>query len=376
MSLPDAIGWWHGDSFAGRTVRRRFPGMIDLLAEGNPDLDRPVRALRELVTEMVGDGVLRVDRFERPTPYWADWLAERDGARFGELSFFEIEFVFHHAINSYCGSYPTGRDPFEFLKRREAEAALARVAAMRPDSLPAALRQALFANIADASQLTNPGHGELGQPLVVDESDRALALLAGQPVFLLADNTGLELGLDLLLVDRLVRDGPVTLAVKPWPLFVSDATVRDVDAQLDLWRASELRAVAGRLDAARRDGRLTVRDDPDWGEPRFFQDLSLTLADALADQVVISKGDLNYRRYFGDRQWPYDTPIQVAAGSIAFRSVLLRVLKSDILVGVDLDRARAIERDDPHWLTDSRYAVIQVSDTRRSEATDPARSDR
>lgn len=403
MSLPAEIGWSRPESFAGRTVRRRFPGMLDLVAEGNPDLLPQVRRLRDLVGEILDGGVLGATQFDHPTPYWARWLTERDGMPYRDLSFFEIEFVFHHAINSYCGAYTSGRDPFEFLKRRAADQAIPQVtesatviaaAEENGDGLRAALLQSLFANIADASQLTEASRGGVAhQPLVADESDRALALLTDSTprdtdtTFILADNSGLELGLDLLLIDRLLRipnAARIELAVKPWPMFVSDAIVRDVDAQLGLWSALPaehlLRQVADRLDSARKNDQLAVRDDTDWGEPRHFHDLESPLAATLGDgRVVVSKGDLNYRRHFGDRHWPYDTPIETAAGSITFRSILLRVLKSDILVGVDLDRARAIERDDPHWLTDSEYAVVQCLEprftgTRRYAATVRARS--
>jgi hypothetical protein len=403
MSLPAEISWAQPESFAGRTVRQRFSGMLDLVAEGNPDLLPQVRRLRDLVAEMLAGGTLRAERFERPTPYWASWLAERDGTPYRDLSFFEIEFVFHHAINSFCGTYASGRDPFEFLKRRAADQALARVtesaaviadAEETGDGLRVALLRSVYANIADASQLTDTTSSSVAhQPLVADESVRALGLLSENTAadtdttFILADNSGLELGLDLLLIDRLLRipnAARIELAVKPWPMFVSDAIVRDVEAQLALWSALPdehlLRQVADRLDLARKNDQLAVRDDTDWGEPRHFPDLEPALAAALGNgRMTISKGDLNYRRHFGDRHWPYDTPIEIAAGSIGFGSILLRVLKSDILVGVDPDRAQAIERDDPHWLTDSRYAVVQcleprATGTRRYAATARARS--
>ena len=84
------------------------------------------------------------------------------------------------------------------------------------------------------------------------------------------------------------------------------------------------------------------------------------LAEELASgHVVISKGDLNYRRHFGDRDWPWETPARVAASGVGFRSVLIRVLKSEILVGADRATVSVLAADDPEWLTSGRFGLIQ-----------------
>jgi Damage-control phosphatase ARMT1-like domain len=75
--------------------------------------------------------------------------------------------------------------------------------------------------------------------------------------------------------------------------------------------------------------------------------------------VVMSKGDLNYRRFVGDRAWPADTPVAVAAGAVPFASYALRVLKSDAVAGVEPGVVARAAAADPDWRTDGSFALVQ-----------------
>lgn len=181
---------------------------------------------------------------------------------------------------------------------------------------------------------------------------------------LLLDNAGAELCFDLALVDALLRftRAQVTLHAKPCPMFVSDARPEEVLQAIRAFHGggTALAAWGQRLDAARAAQRLVLRAESDWGEPRDFSNLTRTLAaDLKAAHVVIAKGDLNYRRFLEDRTWPVDTRPCVATAKVPFRAFCLRVLKSDVVVGLDVETAARAEALDLDWRTGGKFAVVE-----------------
>ena len=75
--------------------------------------------------------------------------------------------------------------------------------------------------------------------------------------------------------------------------------------------------------------------------------------------LLISKGDANYRRWLGDRHWPFTTPFRQILAYRPAPLLVLRVLKSEIVVGLT---ARAAGKDgpaDPTWMYDGRWGLIQ-----------------
>jgi hypothetical protein len=195
------------------------------------------------------------------------------------------------------------------------------------------------------------------------EAHRGALDAGGLTVAWVCDNAGRELVADLLLVERLLADGlasSVTLHLKPVPYFVSDATARDLVDCLDaLARAGAADAV-DRLRATAAAGRLRVAADAFWCAPLELRDAPPGLAGELrAADLVVVKGDLNYRKLVGDAAWPAPTPFADAVqlpGPVA----ALRVLKSDVLVGVEEATVAALDASSPGWRTNGSHALLQV----------------
>ena len=143
---------------------------------------------------------------------------------------------------------------------------------------------------------------------------------------MVADNGGREIMADLVLVNWLLDTGRadrVTLHVKPTPYYVSDATPSDVDAAC---------ARLGRP----LDPRVAVRTHWFWCAPLDFTAMPADLGDDLrGHRVVVAKGDLNYRRLVGDRDWDPTTPFAAAATDLGVPVVALRTCKSEVVVGLD-----------------------------------------
>ena len=292
---------------------------------------------------------------------------------------FHVELAFYREIARVTRFWETGRDPFEPAKDEELagdrpwqrlEQGLAGLAGMRArDERVAALLDAcLWGNRVDLSYTVAASRDQrVDEDLLVDDRARILPRLV-QPaahVQLVADNTGAELALDLAVVDALLEDASarVTVHLKVQPVFVSDATARDLWRLLNRMdaRGDALQALARRLRTAFDDGRLALAPDLFWSGPRFMwqapDHLRHTLSQATA---VVFKGDANYRRVVGDAPWKPDAPFADAASALGLPILCLRTMKSDSVLGLPAGLAERLDASDPRWRIDGRYGLAQA----------------
>jgi hypothetical protein len=183
---------------------------------------------------------------------------------------------------------------------------------------------------------------------------------------LLNDTVGLDLLYDLALIDFLLRQGWVKRAVchlKAHPFYVSDAMPSDLHAtvaQLAVASSEALWALADRLRGYLATGCLELEADSFWTSHRMFRDFTPSLRDALArSDLVMLKGDVNYRRLLGDRHWPHTTPLEQAAAYFPAPFLVLRTLKGEIQVGLAPGEAEALAAEDPDWLINGQRGLIQ-----------------
>jgi hypothetical protein len=208
----------------------------------------------------------------------------------------------------------------------------------------------------------------ISENLVVDDSAALWVSLAADDgtVCVVADNAGRELLADLMLIDELLRTGragQVALHVKPTPYYVSDATTADVAACLRrlIVAGGYAAEAAGRLRDAFRSGRFRLCTHWFYVAPLEFDAMSAELAAEFAGATLtIFKGDLNYRRVFGDRHWPPTTAAGRAGSYFPGRFAVLRTLKSDVVLGVPEARLAQLDGEHPHWRTSGTHALIQV----------------
>lgn len=344
-NVPGTLAWhvWH----------ERHPVLVARLKEAHPFPPSVNAAIDGLLDETL-TGVVR------PVPGWYD---EHVGRRWLDAPFLWAESFFYRRLLDALGYFTpdgpwAGFDLFAFLK--DADLASAELADLPALSPAGQLLASLWGNQADLGFQLGTAIGPAAH-LVVDETDDALAVLSGAArVGLVADNAGKELLADLGLVDRLLGDGgvgEVTLHLKPHPYYVSDATTTDLVKCLRALSAAggPATGIAARLHTAAAGGRFTVATHPFFCAPLPFHEAPADLF-GRAD-VLIFKGDLNYRRLVGDLRWPTATPFASTLPPLGAAVVALRTLKSDVLVGVDDAAIRGLDGD---WRTNGRYGSVQV----------------
>ena len=77
-------------------------------------------------------------------------------------------------------------------------------------------------------------------------------------------------------------------------------------------------------------------------------------------RLIIFKGDLNYRKLTGDRNWPTTTTFSEALNGFCPSPLCtLRTLKADLVVGLSNGKAEELNNKEQNWMTSGSYAVIQ-----------------
>lgn len=371
LTVPAKIMRSAGVGFADYTVTHRLPEIVSRTLADLAGGRAVARGIEDLLHDVISGARIQTSIFATPTPKWREYVEALGGADWSSLPFLDLELLFYHGLNSLVGYFDHGTDVFLTARRTALHEAPLGPFGSPDATLAEFVRAALFANEADQSQAAadRRPRNEVGRILVDHGMELVARLLRstsrGDSVHVMLDNAGTELVADLALVDAILSlgDAKIVLHGKPWPMFVSDALVSDVDASIHHMMAHGsvgIRDRGRRLATALASGRLERRADAAWGEPRCFGELGDDLSTELrAAAVVIAKGDLGYRRFIEDRAWPADTPVARAIAGVPFGGFALRMLKSEAVVGIPADTIAAATRESREWRTNGRYSVIQ-----------------
>jgi len=393
-ALPPPLRGAEPGSFAQDTLSRRLPGIARSLLD--QVRSQAARINLQALADDMPAGRLRPIQ-DAGAPDLANWHADLQpylGQTWLEAPWFVAEVYFFRRILEATGYFQPGvgqgADPYHAQKDK----GLAGVASqlgqtlahlpppgaqpLPPDTLARLIHTVVWGNQADLSvwpiggvQPSTLAEGQSPARLLVNHAPAAAELILRQPNGLnladfILDNIGLELAYDLLLADFLLGHGlaqRVRLHAKPFPTYVSDAAIPDVLALVDhLSQAAEpaLREMGNRLQRNLHERRLLLKSSYFWTSPLPAWEMPADLRNDLAGaDLLISKGDANYRRLLGDRHWPVTDPLERI---IAYRPaplLLLRVMKSEIVAGLQPRQAEQLSQADPSWMFNGRSGLVQ-----------------
>ncbi len=398
LPLPESLRAAETGTFTEKSVAVRLPTIARrVLAENDfpPDIRR---AYESFIDEIPLAPIPPID--DPGAPDEADW--KRYGARYDGLNWLEVpwffaEFYFYRRILQITGYFQpdglTGFDPYTHQKQQGLETAVDSVRALCDSLLgwlnPSADRAGVLARLLSIDLWGNqkdlslwpagdgdkPDHADAEiqqEHLLVDHTTQVVNYLLGgespRRVDFLIDNTGVEFVSDLALADYLLDAGiasTVRLHVKAHPVLVSDVILPDVEktlAYLESDPVESVRQLAGRIRAHLAAGRLVVGDHFFWDSPLPMWEMPAELFDELAaSQLVIAKGDANYRRLLDDRHWPFTTPFEDIVAYFPAPLVALRTHKSEVAAGLTESQIAALDARDPDWRFDGLWGVIQFA---------------
>jgi uncharacterized protein with ATP-grasp and redox domains len=379
---PERLMTSEPGSFARYTIVERQPQIIHRVIADNGYPPEIVAALEAFCDEMVRQPIQPISETAPDVDFWNHKAATYQGLSWLELPWYFAETYFYRRLLEVVRYFQPGiwqgHDPFGPQKREQQQEAAAWLTKHRaefdglePQSLlEVLLYSSLWGNRADLSNLTvlEQARGGLDareeqQNVLIDDTDRVAALLTAgvERVDFVADNDGRELLFDLALADSLLGQRwaqTVTFHLKDRPFFVSDAMLGDAKALLGLVRNEPL---GQRLDGHLAAGRLRLKDHPFWTSYLMFREMPAPLSAELArSDLVILKGDVNYRRLLSDAHWPHTARLKEIASYFPAPFLVLRTLKAEIMVGLEPGQAEKIAAQDPEWLLNGKRGIIQL----------------
>lgn len=293
------------------------------------------------------------------------------GRHWADMPFLTVELYFYARILLAFGyTATTPVDPFRPLKDTVSLQAIESLTPMTgycdPDcDITGLLRWSMTGNTADLSQQVIADTSQIS--LLVDESNAAERLLTSgmHRIDFVFDNAGIDVLADLLLIRRISKYCSRIIAhVRPYPMFISDVTMTDLEYLIAELMTSSIpmsRQLGEDITQLLHQNRLILRTSPALGLPVCFcEDKTLTRETFENTELVIFKGDLNYRYFAGDRRWSHTTEKHFFFERFNRPAICLRTLKSEVLVGLPADVATRTLHLQPDWLTSGCYGIIQV----------------
>ncbi|KAK7488684.1 hypothetical protein BaRGS_00020137 [Batillaria attramentaria] len=188
-------------------------------------------------------------------------------------------------------------------------------------------------------------------------------------VDIVLDNAGFELVTDLCLAEILLAAGLascVHLHGKAMPWFISDVTKGDFDWTLDTMCATNNLAVShfgSKWKWRMQEGSWMFKAHSFWTLPYDFSQMRDRALDLYQDlgqaDLLFFKGDLNYRKLVGDRNWDPATPFCVSLrGFHPAPLCSLRALKADTVAGLKPGLAEEVSKKEEKWQVSGNWATI------------------
>jgi damage-control phosphatase, subfamily III len=285
----------------------------------------------------------------------------------------------------------------------------------------------LWGNATDLSLLTNLSYDDIQklqgsesrkaneEKIIVNDFAETFAALkkvqksgkTERRVDIVLDNAGFELFVDLVLAGYLLQSGLATHIVlhpKNIPWFVSDVVPKDfadllsvlVNARRFYETPSEdekakgvtppslsdeeeenLKALFENWSSLYAQGQIVLRPNAFWTKAGSYWRMPYThpslFSDLQESELVIFKGDLNYRKLTGDVMWDPTTPFAEAIGPLGkeasgVRVLALRTCKADVVVGLPkgldekLREAQGGDQAKRMWAWSGKWAVVSFWD--------------
>jgi uncharacterized protein with ATP-grasp and redox domains len=381
------------------SIVKRLPAIIERVINEN-DFDQKVEEQLKSIKDDIPFGLIRSFRDCRNSGDvdWDNYVSMYKGMNWLDIPWFFAELYFYRRIleaTRYFSHDENERiDPYQFQKNQGLIAARPQIINLieqmdiwkaHPkcdfDILEYIFKLALWGNRADLSlwPVNNDETSgsfsflQFDRQIILDESKETVDYIKSNPqnfqrVDIVLDNVGLELVSDLNLADYLLTEGiadQICLHVKKYPIFVSDAMVKDIMHTTETLSKDSNDLVSALGDRLREyfiKDSLILRDHPFWVSPLPMWEVPKNLADDLKDtQLIIVKGDANYRRILGDLHWSRQSLFTSIVKYLPTSLVALRVLKSEIIVGIQKDHVLELQKKDPDWMQNGRWGVIQFA---------------
>ncbi len=187
---------------------------------------------------------------------------------------------------------------------------------------------------------------------------------------IILDNAGFELFTDLCLAEFALRAqvvDKVHMHYKAMPWFVSDVTYHDFMWTIDTLhnhRDNLLSSLGKSWHKRLSSKQWDISGHNFWTTPHDYSEMKAVCPELYKElsqsDLILFKGDLNYRKLIGDRSWEYTIPFAEAlCGFHPAPLCALRTCKADLITGLPEGVSEEMSSKHEGWLLNGEYAVIQ-----------------
>jgi len=371
-------------SFAGFTIKNRLPMILERVIHENDFEAKTVQKLSELKDQISNGKVQDYIHNGEDASNWNKWIKSYIGFPWFELPFYGAEAYFYRLILDKTDYLHNYIDPFSVQKNQDIlnkqnhfNKLLSKLLEIKQEASNEAiyikylLLNSLWGNKADLSQvhLDATIHEDINEDAtIIDHIDYIVSIIQNgiKKIDIILDNCGLELFTDLILAVELIDTGlteRIILHSKAYPMFVSDATAFDIHSLIKyLVKRNDdpVSSYANNIISMIEGQKIIIKDHLFWNSPDYFYEMPNELfAELQSSDLIIIKGDANYRRVFGDRKIPMtELPVKFTT-YLPTKSFAIRILKSEIMLGLDRQIIFSLNKSDKRWLSDGRYGIIQ-----------------
>ncbi len=399
-NLPPFFSTGDRGSFALDTIKHRKPAIIDQIIRSKCFLKRERDSLHSLKDEMENGTI--VDPFvessfktegveKRAVQMWRKDLTLYTGKIWFDIPFYFAEAYLYLRILIAVGYYDPGsrnylEDPFSHFKERELLAGggglemgrlIVKSFDISHDSsevFAKLIYNSLWGNRIDLSlfKIAERSRGRLlsvqENSLIIDHSQKLVELLQkARTVDIILDNVGQELVCDLITVWYLLttsHEGAVNLHAKKHPIYVSDSMIKDIENTIEVLVSDKnqiLSKIGQDLRVFIETDRIVLYDHFFWSGSLHYPDLPAEIVDILErSDLVLFKGDVNYRRLLSDRRWEPGDRMKDIVDYFPVTFATLRTMKSEAVVDISQDLLKTLNERDPEWRVNGERGIIQV----------------
>ena len=370
LKKPDYIRTDEINSFAHRTLTKRFPLIVQSVIENNKFSDEISDKLKSLLRQ-IPDAELRPLADSSEVNRAINAGIQSGKYRWNNAPFIFVENYLYHLLGEICDYSGNKHDYFAYKKNNDVLSkqdvlikAIEDFEIFAGSEILESARPVLYScltgNTADLSQEKTLNKNTMN--LLIDDSEKIMNSISGlSQIDIVLDNSGEELLYDILFsywVLKKSKAATVNLHFKTFPYFVSDAMKSDFYFLLDvLSKNKKGKQFSTVIQDYIAKGNIVLHEDAFWTDTDDFLSFPKKIKQIfLKSSLIVFKGDLNYRKLVEDRHWHYDTDTKKLIGHIHNNCLIMRVLKSEIITSLDT----VPETSNREWMHNGKYGIIQL----------------
>eukprot|EP01080_Neovahlkampfia_damariscottae_P005512 gene5512-9329_t len=378
------------NQFTYISIVERVPKIIDSIIENNTDYEETVKIelMKLKISLMKGEKPPKRNTSRNEWNLYREVLENYDDYTWLTFPWFFMENMIYHEILEITNFSKNLIDPFEKQKSKSLEVVLENPKIFDilhkflendkdgDDSIIEFFEHSLWGNLEDLS--FSGGNNEKLKSENLKSFDKIIVnnsyqlehfiknLKQNSEIHIVLDNCGCELLCDMILAHIFIKKKIATsiqFHAKKYPVFVSDVMIKDFHFTINqLKNHKNLKHFGEIFENHLNSNEWSLFEHEFYTSPLPLWEMPNDLRNEFKKaDLVIFKGDANYRRILGDLHWDFNSNFDSIVEHFPTSILSLRTLKSGVIVGVENEMIEKMNSEDPKWCVNGTRGIIQFS---------------